>query len=272
MKGWKMMKELTTYDRVLIARDKKRPQVSKYIEELFDDFIELKGDRLSGDDESILGGIAMFHGTPVTIIGQRKGKNLEESMRFNFGMCSPEGYRKGMRLMKEAERFNRPVITFIDTPGAYPGKEAEEHGQANAIAESMALMSGLKVPIIAIITGEGNSGGALALSVADKIWMLENSIFAVLSPEGFASILWKDGSLAAKASEVMKITAQELYDFGLIDDVIVEDRNMFKVIDKKLQKEISSLQKLSQTMLIENRYQKFRNIDEKKKSLKVIKE
>lgn len=262
------MKEVTTYDRVLKARDKKRPQVTDYIKELFEDFIELKGDRLSKDDESILGGIAMFHGTPVTIIGQRKGKTIEENIRFNFGMVSPEGYRKGMRLMKQAEKFNRPVITFIDTPGAYPGKEAEEHGQANAIAESMAMMSSLKVPIIVIVTGEGNSGGALALGVGDKIWMLENSIYAVLSPEGFASILWKDSSLAPKASEVMKITAQELYEFGLIDDVIAEDKNMYKVIDKKLQKELKRLEKLSPAMLVENRYQKFRNIDEKKKPIK----
>ncbi len=256
-----MEKMNSDYEKVIKARDTERPHADAYIKELFDDFIELKGDRLSADDESILGGIGKLAGIPVTVIAQRKGNNTEENIRYNFGMTSPEGYRKGIRLMRQAEKFRRPVITLIDTPGAYPGKEAEMHGQANAIAESMAVMSGLKVPTIAIIIGEGNSGGALALSVADKIWMLENAVFAILSPEGFASILWKDASRAAEACDAMKMTADKLYEYGFIDKVISEDKQIYKNLKKTLRKEIERLSKYNTEALISRRYEKFRNID-----------
>ena len=175
-------KQLTPYEKVLTARDVKRPGIMEYIDVLFDDFMELHGDRLYRDDTSIVGGIALFHGMPVTVIGNRKGKNTEENIQYNFGMTSPEGFRKAVRLMNQAEKFGRPVITFVDTPGAYPGLEAESNGQSNAIAESIARMSCLKVPTVAVITGEGSSGGALALAVADSVWMLENAVYSILSP------------------------------------------------------------------------------------------
>ena len=194
---------ITAYERVLLARSKDRAGIFDYIDALFTDFIELKGDRLGKEDGSIVGGIAMFHDIPVTIVGQRKGKTTEENIKYNFGMTSPEGYRKALRLMKQAEKFKRPVITFIDTPGAYPGLEAESNGQSTAIAENIAAMSSLETPVISIITGEGSSGGALALGVADKVWMLENAVYSILSPEGFASILWKDSARASEACDVM---------------------------------------------------------------------
>lgn len=251
----------TAYDRVLLARSKDRAGIMDYIDALFEDFIELKGDRLGKEDGSIVGGIAMFHGIPVTVIGHRKGKTTEENIKYNFGMTSPEGYRKALRLMKQAEKFKRPVITLIDTPGAYPGIEAESNGQSTAIAESIAAMSSLETPVIAIITGEGSSGGALALGVADKVWMLENAVYSILSPEGFASILWKDSSRAAEACDVMKITAEELLKFGLIDGIIPENEAMMQRIDKMLLSEIRKLQKLKGPAIVKNRYEKFRNID-----------
>ena len=185
---------MTPYERVAIARSKKRLKITDYIDKLFTEFVELKGDRLYREDPSILGGIAFFHGHPVTVIGHRKGRTTEENIRFNFGMTQPEGYRKAARLMRQAEKSNRPIITFVDTPGAYPGIEAESNGQSNAIAENLALMSTLKVPVITVITGEGGSGGALALAVADEVWMLQNAVYSVLSPEGAASIIWKDAA------------------------------------------------------------------------------
>lgn len=252
---------ITAYDRVLLARSKDRAGIMDYIDALFEDFIELKGDRLGKEDGSVVGGIAMFHGIPVTVIGHRKGKTTEENIKYNFGMTSPEGYRKALRLMKQAEKFKRPVITFIDTPGAYPGLEAESNGQSTAIAENIAAMSSLETPVIAIITGEGSSGGALALAVADKVWMLENAVYSILSPEGFASILWKDSSRAAEACDVMKITAEELLKFGLIDGIIPENETIMQNIDRMILSEIKKLQKLKGPAIVKNRYEKFRNID-----------
>ena len=225
---------MEAYERLMTARDAKRPNIDFYINELFDDFIELHGDRLYKDDKAIVAGIGIFHDIPVTVIGHRKGKDTQENIECNFGMASPEGYRKAVRLMKQAEKFNRPVITFVDTPGAYPGIEAESNGQSNAIAESIACMSNLKVPVISIITGEGSSGGAIALAVADKVWMLENAVYSILSPEGFASIMWKDASRAKEACDIMKITAQELYDFGIIDGVIRENKKFIVTLDGML--------------------------------------
>lgn len=193
-----MTDRLTAAQRVAIARHAQRPNVRDWIDGLFTHFFELRGDRLCGEDEAVLGGIALYHGQPVTVIGTRKGKTLEENLRCNFGMPGPEGYRKALRLMKQAEKFGRPVITLIETSGAYPGMKAEEHGQGEAIARSLMEMSSLRVPVIAIITGEGNSGGALALAVANRVLMLENAVYAILSPEGFASILWKDATRAGE--------------------------------------------------------------------------
>ncbi|MBQ5446000.1 MAG: acetyl-CoA carboxylase carboxyl transferase subunit alpha [Lachnospiraceae bacterium] len=256
-----MKKNISDYEKVLKARDLNRPHIDEFINNIFDEFIELKGDRLQADDESILGGVALLDGIPVTVIGQKKGREANENIRCNFGMTSPEGYRKSIRLMRQAEKFNRPVVTFIDTPGAYPGKEAEMHGQSLAIAECMSVMSDLKVPIISIITGEGNSGGALALMVSDKIWMLENAVFAILSPEGFASILWKDATRADEASELMNVTADKLLQFNFIDKVINEDKLLYKNIAANLKNEIRRLLKVSPEVLISERYDKFRNID-----------
>lgn len=256
--------KMTAYDRLLIARSKERMLITDYIDGLFEDFIELKGDRLFREDASILGGIALFHGIPVTVIGHRKGHTTQENIAFNFGMTSPEGYRKALRLMKEAEKFKRPVITFIDTPGAYPGMEAESNGQANAIAECLAKMSTLKTPIIAIVTGEGNSGGALAIGVADRVWMLENAVYSILSPEGFSSIMWKDPKRVQEACEIMKLTAQNLKEYGLIDDVISEGKSNVDIlmnIDRKLQNELRSLMSQKETNLVHQRYKKYRNIE-----------
>lgn len=251
----------SSYDRVLTARKKNRPQITDYINALFDDFIELKGDRLKGEDSSILGGVALFHGKPVTVIGHRKGKTTEENVKYNFGMTSPEGYRKAVRLMKQAEKFNRPVICFVDTPGAYPGLEAEAGGQSTAIAESIACMSCLKVPTITIITGEGSSGGALALATSDVVYMLENAVYSILSPEGFASIMWKDSKRAAEASDIMKITAPELLEFGLIDGIIPENKTCFSAINKILIRELNRLVKMSAQSLVNSRYKKYREIE-----------
>ncbi len=256
-------KTKTAYERVLLARKQGRPGILTYIDALFDDFLELHGDRLYRDDPSIVGGIARFHQLPVTVIGHRKGRNTEENIRVNFGMTSPEGYRKARRLMEQAEKFGRPVITFVDTPGAYPGMEAESNGQSNAIAENLARMSSLKVPVITIITGEGSSGGALALAVADQVWMLENAVYSILSPEGFASILWKDSSRAAEAAEMMKLTAGELKALGLVDRVIPEGKNCFRELDRQLQDTLSKLCGKSGDKLAAERYQKFRYLDQK---------
>lgn len=216
------MTDVTPWDRVLLARHQQRPTSLDFIDFIFDDFIELHGDYNYRDDESIVGGIAMLNNAPVTVIAQQKGKNLDENLKRNFAMPHPEGYRKSLRLMKQAEKFRRPIITFIDTPGAYPGLGAEERGQGEAIARNLLEMSGLTVPIIAVIIGEGGSGGALALGVANRVLMLENAIYSILSPEGYASILWKDSTLASKAAEAMKLTSYDLEEFGIIDRIIAE--------------------------------------------------
>jgi acetyl-CoA carboxylase carboxyl transferase subunit alpha len=255
-------------DRVYLARHPERPNASIFIEALFKDFFELHGDRLYGDDESVIGGIALFDNQPVTVIGHCKGKSLEENLRRNFGMPNPEGYRKAMRLMEQADKFGRPIITFIDTPGAYPGVEAEERGQGEAIAKSLMTMSRLGVPVISVVIGEGGSGGALALSVANIIVMLENSVFSVLSPEGFASILWKDEKKSGEACELMKLTAQDLYKYKIADHVVPEpfggikrdSVSVFMELSGILSSELIKLKKMSRSQLKTHRYKKFRGI------------
>ena len=260
------MTERTAAERVALARHPQRPKITDYIDGLFTDFFEQRGDRACREDPAILGGIALFHGRPVTVIGTRKGKNLEENLRCNFGMPGPEGYRKALRLMKQAEKFRRPVFTFIDTSGAYPGLEAEEHGQGEAIARNLFEMSQLTVPVIAVITGEGNSGGALALAVADRVLMLENAVYAILSPEGFASILWKDAQRSGEAAELMKLTAPDLQAMGVIDAIIPEpaggaqadlSRTLWN-LDKALTEHLTALSKESNSILASRRCQKFR--------------
>lgn len=256
--------------RVAIARSQERPGVEVYINALITDFYELHGDRGYGDDLSIIGGIGYFNQIPVTVIGNRKGKTLEEKLAYNFGMPCPEGYRKALRLMKQAEKFKRPIITFINTPGAYPGIEAEERGQGEAIAQNLMTMVALTVPIIAVVIGEGGSGGALALCVANKIIMMENAILSILSPEGFASILWRDSSRSEEASEIMKLTARDLYNFNISDYVIREPADgirensaqTFTDLYQVINREIQALQKLKANAIVENRYKKFREIGE----------
>ena len=257
---------LTAWDRVQISRKIDRPSGSDYIEALFTDFMEFHGDRNYGDDKAIIGGIAKFHGKPVTVIVQEKGTNTKENIAHNFGMPMPEGYRKALRLMKQAEKFHRPVICFVDTPGAFCGIEAEERGQGEAIARNLWELAGLKTPVLSIVTGEGGSGGALALAAGDQVWMLENSIYSILSPEGFASILWKDSTKAKEAAAVMKLTASDLYEKGIIEQVIPEPENltpesMCQVAERLNDKICTFLQKytsLSEEELLETRYARFR--------------
>ena len=257
---------LTAEDRVFLARHPERPHIDETVSALFTDFFEQRGDRQCKEDPAILGGIARFHGLPVTVIGHRKGATLEENLACNFGMPGPEGYRKALRLMKQAEKFGRPIITFIDTPGAYPGKDAEERGQGEAIARNLMEMSGLTVPVIAVVTGEGSSGGALALGVANHILMLENAVYSVLSPEGFASILWKDASRSGEACEMMKLTAQDLYSDGIVEQVIPEPENltpesMWQVteeLDNRIDDFLKKYDSLSEEELLEHRYTRFR--------------
>ena len=265
-----MMENLDPWDRVLIARTQERPTALDYIEEIFTDFIEFHGDRYFGDDKAVVGGIAFLGDFPVTVIGEQKGLNTKDNIYRNFGMPSPEGYRKALRLMKQAEKFNRPIIAFVDTPGAFCGISAEERGQGEAIARNLFEMAGLRVPVISIFIGEGGSGGALAIAVADKIYMLENSIYSILSPEGFASILWKDSTRAQEAAGVMKITAEDLKSLEIIDTIIKEPaggahRNMKKVADslkKKLLKDVPELHSLGKEALVEKRYERFRKFGE----------
>lgn len=257
---------LTAWDRVQISRKIDRPSGSDYIEALFTDFMEFHGDRNYGDDKAIIGGIAKFHGKPVTVIVQEKGTNTKENIAHNFGMPMPEGYRKALRLMKQAEKFHRPVICFVDTPGAFCGIEAEERGQGEAIARNLWELAGLKTPVLSIVTGEGGSGGALVLAAGDQVWMLENSIYSILSPEGFASILWKDSTKAKEAAAVMKLTASDLYEKGIIEQVIPEPENltpesMWQVAERLNDKICTFLQKytsLSEEELLETRYARFR--------------
>ena len=259
---------LSSYDRVYLARKPTRPNVRDYIKNIFSEFYELHGDRLMRDDPAVIGGIASLDGIAVTVIGHCKGKNLEENIKCNFGMPNPEGYRKALRLMKQAEKFNRPIITFIDTPGAYPGIESEEHGQGEAIARNLLEMGSLQVPIISIVIGEGGSGGALAMSVADRIWMLENAVYSILSPEGFASILWKDASRAREAAELMKLTSFDLYQMGIADRLFAEpkgglnqnSRSIYQRLKTALKAELEQLAKLNKRTLIEQRYKKYRRI------------
>ena len=244
------------------AREQTRLTALDFATGIFDDFVELHGDRSFRDDGAVVGGIGWLGDQAVTVVGIQKGKSLQDNLNRNFGQPHPEGYRKALRLMKQAEKFGRPVVTFINTAGAYPGVGAEERGQGEAIARNLMEMSDLKVPIIAIIIGEGGSGGALALAVADRVWMLENSIYAVLSPEGFASILWKDGTRAMEAAELMKITSYELLDMQVVDKVISEvglsSKELIKQVKEQLQAELDTLGKLSLDQLIEERYQRFR--------------
>ena len=244
------------------ARDQGRLTALDFAQGIFDDFIELHGDRNFRDDGAIIGGLGRLNGQAVTVVGIQKGKNLQDNLNRNFGQPHPEGYRKALRLMKQAEKFGRPVVTFINTAGAYPGVGAEERGQGEAIARNLMEMSDLKVPIIAIIIGEGGSGGALALAVADKVWMLENTIYSILSPEGFATILWKDGSRSEEAAELMKITSGELLNMGIVDKVIPErgyfTSEIIEAIKTAIVDELAELSQLSTEDLLEARYQRFR--------------
>lgn len=259
---------LTPEQKVLMARYPGRPKIGQYISALFTDFFEQRGDRQCREDRSILGGIALFHGCPVTVLGHRKGSNFEENLACSFGMPGPEGNRKALRLMKQAEKFGRPVITFIDTPGAYPGIEAEERGQAEAIARNLAEMSRLRVPVISIVTGEGSSGGALALGLADRIVMLENAYYSVVTPEGCASILWKDPKKRDEACLALKLTAQDLMGFGLIDGIIPEavggaqrdTKTLFERIDHEIAQALSDLEDKDAETLLRERYAKYRKI------------
>ena len=257
---------LTAWDRVQISRKVERPSGSDYIEALFTDFMEFHGDRNYGDDKAIIGGIAKFQGRPVTVIVQEKGTNTKENIAHNFGMPMPEGYRKALRLMKQAEKFHRPVLCFVDTPGAFCGIEAEERGQGEAIARNLWELAGLKTPVLSVVTGEGGSGGALALAAGDQVWMLENSVYSILSPEGFASILWKDSARAKEAAGVMQLTAADLYEKGIIEQVIPEPENLTSEslwqVTERLNDRIGEfLQKytaLSEEELLERRYARFR--------------
>lgn len=259
---------LTAAERVALARMPQRPGVEEYVDALFENVFEQRGDRTASDDQAIMCVIATFHGRPVTVVGHRKGSTIEQRMAFNFGMPSPEGYRKAQRSMRAAEKFGRPIITFVDTPGAYPGLEAEEHGQGEAIARSIELMSALKVPVICVICGEGGSGGALALAVGNRVFMLENSVYSVLSPEGFASILWKDASRSEEACEVMKLTARDLLDLQVIDAVVPEPaggahedpQTVFQTVDSYLRRALDEMQGMTGAALARERYTKFRSM------------
>ena len=259
---------LSAWDRVQISRKKDRPVGTDYIDALFTDFMEFHGDRYYKDDHAIVGGIAYFHGIPVTVIAQAKGKTTKENLDRNFSMPSPDGYRKALRLMKQAEKFGRPVICFVDTPGAFCGLEAEERGQGEAIARNLFELSGLKVPVLSVVIGEGGSGGALAMAVADEVWMLENAVYSVLSPEGFASILWKDSKRASEAAEVMKLTAGDLKRLGIIEQVISEpedfDAENMEAVCEELEGRISSFladyTAYSSEELTARRYDRFRKM------------
>ena len=266
--GRQTYKGLTSWERVQISRKKERPVGSEYIRELFTDFMEFHGDRYFKDDRAIIGGIAKFHGMPVTVIAQEKGTTTKENIEHNFGMPSPDGYRKALRLMKQAEKFHRPVICFVDTPGAFCGLEAEERGQGEAIARNLYEMSALKTPILSIVIGEGGSGGALAMATADEVWMLENSIYSILSPEGFASILWKDSKKAQEAAGVMKLTANHLKSMEIIEKVIPEPEHFTSsnlhevtdIMDQYLAKFLCDYMAMNTDALTEKRYQRFRRM------------
>ena len=264
----KETQELTAWQKVEIARNPKRRTSIEYIEQIFDEFIELHGDRNFKDDQAIICGLARIGNQSYTIIAEQKGRTTKENVLRNFGMPNPESYRKAIRFMKQAEKFNRPVITFIDTKGAYPGVGAEERGQGEAIAKSMFEMAKLKVPVISIVIGEGSSGGALAIGVSNKIYMLENAIYSILSPEGYSSILWKDSNRYKEAAEKMKLTANDLYEMKVIDTIIPEPIEMqesdfdkvAKTIKNEIKKDVEKMQKQTKEAIVEQRYQKFRNL------------
>ena len=262
------VQEKDAWERVTISRKNDRPVGQDYIRILFSDFLEFHGDRCYGDDTAIIGGIARFAGIPVTVIAQAKGKSTKENVAHHFGMPSPEGYRKALRLMKQAEKFKRPILLFVDTPGAFCGIEAEERGQGEAIARNLFEMSSMKVPVLSVVIGEGGSGGALALAVADEVWMLENAIYSVLSPEGFASILWKDSKRASEAAEVMKLTAADLKKLGVIEAVIAEPevyteetmQSVVFVLQKKITEFLDTHCNFSPEELAAQRYERFRKM------------
>lgn len=259
---------LSAWDRVEISRSKFRPTSMEYMQQIFDEFYELHGDRAFRDDGAVIGGIGMFQGQPVTVVGQQKGKNVKDNIHRNFGMASPEGYRKALRLMKQAEKFGRPVICFVDTPGAACGIGAEERGQGEAIARNLLEMSGLKIPVVSILIGEGGSGGALGFAVANEVWMMENAIYSILSPEGFASILWKDGKRAKEASKIMKITAEDLKQMDIIEWVIPEIKeaseenlpDLANIMSERLNDFLEENSKKSGEMLAQERYERFRKM------------
>lgn len=261
-------RDLAPWQRVLLARHPKRPLALDYIPLIFDDFIELHGDRSFRDDKALIGGLAFLEGRPVTIVAEQKGKDTKENLYRNFGMPCPEGYRKALRLMKQAEKFGRPVVSFIDTPGAFPGLQAEERGQAEAIARNLLEMSKLEVPIVAVVIGEGGSGGALAIGVGDRILMLENAIYSVISAEACAAILWRDASYAKEAAAALKLTAQDLLELGVIDEIIPEPLGgahrgvevTAKLIKEALVRHINELSELSPQRLVARRYEKYRRM------------
>lgn len=261
---------LTPWQRVQIARLSTRPTTLDYIMEIFDDFIELHGDRNYRDDPAIIGGIAMYNGQPVTVIGHQRGKDTKDNIYRNFGMAHPEGYRKALRLMKQAEKFNRPIICFIDTKGAYPGKAAEERGQSESIARNLVEMAGLKVPVISIVIGEGGSGGALGLGVCNHLMMLENSTYSVISPEGAAALLWKDSGKAQLAAESMQITGYDLKKLNIVDYLIEEVTGgahqdiieQSRLINESIEQSMAQLVSLTGKELVDQRYEKYRSIGE----------
>jgi len=262
------------WQRVKLARSADRPTSKSLIKAIFPDFIELHGDRLYGDDEAIVGGLATFNDIPVTVIAEEKGTHTQNRLKHNFGMPHPEGYRKALRLMKQAEKFKRPIITIIDTPGAYPGLGAEERGQAGAIALNLKELMVLKTPIIVIVLGEGGSGGALAIGVGDHIMMFENAIYSILSPEGFASILFKDSTRANEAAHLMKLTAEDLKSFGIIDEIILEGKGLntdpevgYTNLKKQISKQLTKLMKTPVEKLLVNRYDKFKKMGEYEESV-----
>ena len=258
----------TAWDRQMLIRDKNRPTIRDYLPLIFHDFYELHGDRGVGDDGAILGGIGFLKDVPVTVLAEVKGRNIQENKAANFAMPHPEGYRKALRLAKQAEKFHRPIICFIDTPGAFCGVEAEQRGQGEAIARNLMEFMTLRTPVVSIVLGEGGSGGALALAVADEVWMMENSIYSILSPEGFASILWKDSTRAKEAAEVMKLTAADLKDLGIIEQVIPENQpltreNMADTMEElknRIEEFLETYQLLDPEKLLNKRYKRFRNL------------
>ncbi|MFT9847240.1 acetyl-CoA carboxylase carboxyltransferase subunit alpha [Aneurinibacillus sp. REN35] len=260
----------TVGERVKLSRHPERPLTSDYISGLFPDFIELKGDRLYGNDESLLAGLATFQGIPVTVIGHEKGRGTRDKIARNFGMSQPEGYRKALRLMRQAEKFGRPILTFIDTPGAYPGLEAEERGVAEAIARNLLEMAGLRTIILSVVIGEGGSGGALGIGVSDRLFMLENAYYSVISPEGCASILWKDASKWEEAAQSLKITADELYRLGVIDEIFAEPgegahtavRETVAYVGRRLRYHLEGLLQQPMDEIMKQRYERLRRLGE----------